>query len=145
MNNKPQYRILRVLEYVSDRDWIDEQIAKRTVKGTYNRLPNGRVIREAIIGDISELLAHVPPKRSLGDVLDRMLTHVPAGHPLIQKIDWLAKDIRYKAPEQLVDCWAEVGAVLGAELGPPDSLTEDWQKQVVAIFMNTEQETLNVR
>jgi hypothetical protein len=55
MNNKLQYRILRVIEYVGDRDWIDEQIAKRGVKGSFV-LPNKRgLIREAILGDVAEL------------------------------------------------------------------------------------------
>jgi hypothetical protein len=52
----PKYRVLRILEYVGDREWVDEQIAKRQVKGSYG-LPNGRgVVREAIIGDTVELL-----------------------------------------------------------------------------------------
>lgn len=50
-----RYRILRVLEYVGDREWIDEQIAKRGIKGSFV-LPNKRgLIREAIIGDVAEL------------------------------------------------------------------------------------------
>ena len=53
---KEQARMLRILEYVGDRDWVDEQISKRMVKGSYV-LPNGRgVIREAVVGDITELL-----------------------------------------------------------------------------------------
>lgn len=55
MSDKPQYRILRVLEYVGEREWIDEQIAKRGIKGSFV-LPNKRgLIREAIIGDVAEL------------------------------------------------------------------------------------------
>lgn len=51
-----QYRVLRVIEYVGEREWVDEQIAKRGVKGSYI-VPNGRgVIREAIIGETAELL-----------------------------------------------------------------------------------------
>jgi hypothetical protein len=139
---KEQFRILRVLEYVGNRDWIDEQIARRGIKGSYV-VPNGRgVIREAIIGDVAELWPtdKTPEKRNLGEVLDEMLVHIPAGHSLIQKFDWMAKDVRYKAPEQMADCWAEAGAILGAELGPPESLTEAWQNKVVAIFINTKEE-----
>jgi len=60
--SEPKYRLLRILEYVGDREWIDDQIAKRNVKGTYDRLPNGRVIREAIIGDTVELLESESPE-----------------------------------------------------------------------------------
>jgi len=53
MNKKA--RVLRVLEYVGDREWVDEQIARRGVKGSFV-LPNKRgLIREAIIGDVAEL------------------------------------------------------------------------------------------
>lgn len=49
-------RVLRVLEYVGDREWVDEQIAKRGVKVSFV-MRNGRgMIREAIIGDVVELL-----------------------------------------------------------------------------------------
>jgi hypothetical protein len=55
--DKPKYRVLRIIEYVGDRDWVDDQIAKRQVKGSYV-IPNGRgVVREAMIGDTVELLA----------------------------------------------------------------------------------------
>lgn len=51
-----QYRMLRVIEYVGEREWVDEQIAKRGVKGSYV-IPSGRgVIREAVIGETAELL-----------------------------------------------------------------------------------------
>lgn len=54
--DKPKYRALRIIEYVGDRDWVDDQIARRQVKGSYV-LPNGRgVVREAMIGDTVELL-----------------------------------------------------------------------------------------
>lgn len=57
--NKSKYRVLRILEYVGDRDWVDDQIAKRQVKGSYV-IPNGRgVVREAIIGDTVELLTTI--------------------------------------------------------------------------------------
>jgi hypothetical protein len=57
--DKPKYRALRIIEYVGDRDWVDEQIAKRQVKGSFV-LPNGRgVVREAMIGDTVELLTPV--------------------------------------------------------------------------------------
>lgn len=54
--SQQKYRILRIIEYVGEREWVDEQIAKRGVKGTYH-VPNGRgVIREAIIGETAEVV-----------------------------------------------------------------------------------------
>lgn len=51
-----KYRILRIIEYTGEREWVDEQINKRLVKGTYH-IPNGRgVIREAIIGETAEVV-----------------------------------------------------------------------------------------
>lgn len=57
MNEEGKYRILRVLEYVGDREWLDKQITMRQVKGT-KVLPNNCSIREAVIGDVAELLGH---------------------------------------------------------------------------------------
>lgn len=55
MSNQ-KYRVLRIIEYVGEREWVDEQITKRQVKGTH-WIPNGRgVIREAIIGDTAEVV-----------------------------------------------------------------------------------------
>ena len=54
--SQQKYRILRIIEYVGEREWVDEQIAKRAVKGTYH-IPTGRgVIREAIIGETAEVV-----------------------------------------------------------------------------------------
>lgn len=51
-----KYRILRIIEYTGEHEWIAEQINKRMVKGTYH-IPNGRgVIREAIIGETPEVV-----------------------------------------------------------------------------------------
>lgn len=49
-------RVLRLLEYVGPRDWVEKTMAGNAVKGEY-RGP-GFVIREAILGQFSEL---VPP------------------------------------------------------------------------------------
>jgi hypothetical protein len=59
MMNDKKYRVLRIIEYVGEREWVDEQIAKRGVKGSYV-VPNRRgVVREAIIGDTAELLTPI--------------------------------------------------------------------------------------
>lgn len=52
-------RMLRVLEYTGDASFIREQIERRGVKGSREVRP-GCWIREAIIGDTSELL-DIPP------------------------------------------------------------------------------------
>ncbi len=50
-----RFRILRVLEYEGDREWIDDCIKRRGVKGT-QVVGNRGQIREAILGDVAELL-----------------------------------------------------------------------------------------
>lgn len=54
--SKEIVRILRVIEYVGPREWVDEQIDRRGVKGTF-KLPNkpNCQIREAILGETPEL------------------------------------------------------------------------------------------
>lgn len=51
--NKRPVRVLRLLEYVGDRQWVEQAIAKRGVKGTYDVGYRGR-INEAIIGEFPE-------------------------------------------------------------------------------------------
>lgn len=81
--------------------------------------------------------------RDLGDVLDAMLAHIPIDHPLRERFKWLAGDIRYKAPEQMREGWFEASSMLSVELGPPETLTEDWQTQVIAIFTDKRIEEVN--
>jgi hypothetical protein len=52
-----KYRVLRIIEYSGTREWVDKQIANRSVKGT-RVVVNGGTLREAIIGDVPELLGH---------------------------------------------------------------------------------------
>lgn len=49
-----QYRMIRVIEYVGDEEFINEHRTMRGVKGT--RLCRGGIIREAILGDTDEIL-----------------------------------------------------------------------------------------
>ena len=51
--NKRPVRVLRLLEYVGDRQWVEQAIAKRGVKGTYDVGYRGH-INEAIIGEFPE-------------------------------------------------------------------------------------------
>ena len=48
--NMDRVRVIRVLEYEGPRDWVEETLAQRGVKGTKD-LGRGWVIREAIVGD----------------------------------------------------------------------------------------------
>lgn len=50
------YRLLRILEYTGSREFIDDAMERRGVKGT-KRVPSlGGVIREALLGDTPELI-----------------------------------------------------------------------------------------
>jgi len=57
MTTKQQVRILRVIEYVGDLEWVQACITKRTLKGTL--VTTYGTIREAILGDTMELLEAV--------------------------------------------------------------------------------------
>lgn len=47
----PIFRILRVLEYVGPRSWLDAALQRRSVKGEIV-MDNGCQIREAIVGEV---------------------------------------------------------------------------------------------
>lgn len=46
-------RLIRVLVYEGSPEWIQETLKRRGVKGSHT-LPNGCVIKEAIVGDFIE-------------------------------------------------------------------------------------------
>ena len=52
--DKKVYRVLRVLEYIGDRDAIERSLAERGVKG--QRILRDYCINEAIVGEYPELL-----------------------------------------------------------------------------------------
>ncbi len=48
-------RVIRVLEYVGERKWVEALLAQRGVKGT-RVIENGGIIREAFLGDFPEIV-----------------------------------------------------------------------------------------
>ena len=62
-------RILRVIEYVGDDTFLQSCIERRVIKGTY--VPGRKLcyIREAILGDMAELL---PPISSPTNATDNV-------------------------------------------------------------------------
>ena len=58
MTKQDRVRVLRVLEYEGPRKWVDETLAKRSVKGCKSILATGgtAVIREATIGEVLDIL-----------------------------------------------------------------------------------------
>jgi len=53
--NEDTVRVLRVLEYVGPRSWVETTMSRNAVKGTHLVSP-GCWIREATIGDFPEIL-----------------------------------------------------------------------------------------
>lgn len=51
-------RVIRVLEYEGPRDWIETCLAVRGVKGTKD-CGEGRIIREAIVGDFPVVVEQI--------------------------------------------------------------------------------------
>lgn len=54
---KVQYRLLRVLEYVGDAEFVRNAVERRHVKGRF--VVGGNSIQEAILGETAEILARV--------------------------------------------------------------------------------------
>lgn len=48
-------RVLRILEYVGPRDWVEDTIDRCYVKGTWSPSA-GKSIRSAIVGEYPEIL-----------------------------------------------------------------------------------------
>jgi len=57
-------RVIRVLEYVGDRKWVEAVLEQRAIKGTKN-IENGGIIREAILGDFPEIVEEQKEERKL--------------------------------------------------------------------------------
>ena len=59
---KRTYRVLRILEYIGTRQFVDYAIADGQVKGI-KRIPvlEGE-IREAVLGETAELIGEIPGK-----------------------------------------------------------------------------------
>ena len=57
-------RVIRVLEYEGPRDWVETCLAVRGVKGTKD-CGEGRIIREAIVGDFPVVVEQVEERRNL--------------------------------------------------------------------------------
>lgn len=62
-------RVLRVLEYVGSREWVEECIQQRYVKGERYTIRKG-VIREAILGETLEIVDRldVPTESEEGEI-----------------------------------------------------------------------------
>jgi hypothetical protein len=60
---EPLYRVLRVLEYTGTREAVDKALEQRQVKGTAPIGWNSGAlrIREAVLGDVAELLPPSAP------------------------------------------------------------------------------------
>lgn len=48
-------RVLRILEYEGDREWIEKTLSCRGVKGSYT-IPGKGTIKEAIVGEFPTIL-----------------------------------------------------------------------------------------
>jgi hypothetical protein len=52
-------RVLRVLEYVGPRDWIEDAINRRGIKGKVILKEKNAYIAEAILGETAELVENL--------------------------------------------------------------------------------------
>ena len=63
-------RVIRVLEYVGERKWVEALLAQRGIKGT-RVIENGGIIREAIVGDFPEIVEEETEVITRDEVSDR--------------------------------------------------------------------------
>lgn len=77
--------------------------------------------------------------RNLGELIDRMVEKIPADQTdLLHDLDNVVDSIRYTPPEPeaIIYRFRQVAEIFGAYFG--DEPTEDWQKEVIDIWMDTE-------
>ncbi len=60
--NGAPVRVLRVMEYVGSRKWVEETLSRNGVKGTY-ALGNGNSIKSAIIGEFPDIFIQPETKK----------------------------------------------------------------------------------
>jgi hypothetical protein len=72
-------------------------------------------------------------KRSISDVIDRLLVEIPPGRVgLRDAIVWIKDSAYYTAPEQMIERWRELTNALNATLPyPPETA---WQRRVLEII-----------
>lgn len=70
-------RVLRVLEYVGPAEWVEQSLQKRAVKESQH-CGDGKIIREAVLGDYPERL----PRGGTVDHLDAIINKALTGEAL---------------------------------------------------------------
>lgn len=119
------YRLLRVLEYVGPRDWIDGMIVRRQVKGTKVYGPNNQMsISEAIVGDVPTLVAPATSGEAHGSPSwpgegEVVLNREQLEFALIAALTWMRR-----AWPLVNDKW---GSVTGISL--EQALARGWMKE----------------
>ncbi len=83
-------RVIRVLEYVGPRSWVESTLENNAVKGI-KVLGNGATIREAILGDFPEIVEEEKPvleshtlSEQIGMFMTRFGWEFPADGPAIK-------------------------------------------------------------
>ena len=55
-----EVRVIRVLEYVGEREWVEDTLARNAVKGSWSCTRG--MIREAVVGDFPEVVHRPRPE-----------------------------------------------------------------------------------
>jgi hypothetical protein len=71
-------------------------------------------------------------QRNIVEVINKMITEIPEGHPVVPMLQKIANDSVYCAPEAMYTVWHKVATVLNIELGNPRPDTFQWR--VLQIF-----------
>lgn len=76
----------------------------------------------------------MPDSRNIGDVIDQVLSVIPAGETALREaLEGVRSDSRYRAPEMQRLSWEAASNALGAALGER-GMTEPWVRQVFELW-----------
>jgi len=73
------HRVLRIIEYVGEPEFVEERLAARTLKGRVDFGEGKGYIQEAILGETAEILEYSALEASAAALLDRVTCSVCSG------------------------------------------------------------------
>lgn len=94
-------RVLRTLEYIGDRKLIEDNLSKRSVKGTRS-IPSGYIINEAIIGEFAEIVPSIKDKKEMAHEFIKKNILDDVNYIEGERI-WLTEDTLLSAFNDLID------------------------------------------
>jgi hypothetical protein len=76
--------------------------------------------------------------RDVAEVLTRIISEIPDGHPVKRKLERIREASYFKAPELMRDIWVDAANALETGITPEEFEIFEWPKTVQAIFADRE-------